>query len=121
MTARVLVVDDSVTAQEMVGLHLEKAGYTVKLVNNGAQAVEMTKKWSPSLILLDVMMPVMNGYSATRLIREFSSTPIIMLSAMGSEDNKRALSYADQNPTARTRSITRYSNTVTSRLTLNVD
>jgi DNA-binding response OmpR family regulator len=72
----------------MVGLHLEKAGYTVKMVNNGAQAVEMTKKWSPSLILLDVMMPVMNGYSATRQIREFSSTPIIMLSAMGSEENK---------------------------------
>jgi two-component system response regulator MtrA len=88
MTARVLVVDDSVAAQEMVGLHLEKAGYTVKRVNNGAQAVEMTKQWSPSLILLDVMMPVMNGYSATREIREFSSTPIIMLSAMGSEDNK---------------------------------
>ena len=88
MTARVLVVDDSVVTQEMVGLHLEKAGYTVKMVNNGAQAVEMTKKWSPSLILLDVMMPVMNGYSATRQIREFSSTPIIMLSAMGSEENK---------------------------------
>lgn len=88
MTARVLVVDDSVVAQEMVGLHLEKAGYTVKRVNNGAQAVEMTKQWSPSLILLDVMMPVMNGYSVTRQIREFSSIPIIMLSAKGTEEDK---------------------------------
>ncbi len=88
MTARVLVVDDSLTTQEMVGMHLRKAGYTVKNASDGAEAVEMAKQWSPSLILLDVMMPVMNGYSATRQIREFSSTPIIMLSAMGSEDNK---------------------------------
>ena len=88
MTARVLVVDDSVTSQEMVGIHLRKAGYTVRNASDGAEAVEMTKQWSPSLILLDVMMPVMNGYSAVRQIREFSSTPIIMLSAMGSEDNK---------------------------------
>ena len=88
MTARVLVVDDSLTTQEMVGMHLRKAGYTVKNASNGSEAVEMAKQWSPSLILLDVMMPVMNGYSAVRRIREFSSTPIIMLSAMGSEDNK---------------------------------
>lgn len=88
MIARVLVVDDSVSTQEMVGIHLKNAGYTVKSVNNGAQAVEMTKQWSPSLILLDVMMPVMNGYSVTRRIREFSSTPIIMLSAKGSEADK---------------------------------
>ena len=88
MTARVLVVDDSLTTQEMVGMHLRKAGYTVKNASDGAEAVEMAKQWSPSLILLDVMMPVMNGYSAVRQIREFSSTPIIMLSAMGSEDNK---------------------------------
>jgi DNA-binding response OmpR family regulator len=88
MTARVLVVDDSVTSQEMVGIHLRKAGYTVKNASDGAEAVEMTKQWSPSLILLDVMMPVMNGYSATRQIREFSSIPIIMLSAMGTEEDK---------------------------------
>jgi DNA-binding response OmpR family regulator len=48
----------------------------------------MAKQWSPSVILLDVMMPVMNGYSVTRHIREFSSTPIIMLSAKGSEEDK---------------------------------
>lgn len=88
MTARVLVVDDSVTSQEMVGIHLRKAGYTVKNASDGAEAVEMTKQWSPSLILLDVMMPVMNGYRATRQIREFSSIPIIMLSAKGTEHDK---------------------------------
>jgi DNA-binding response OmpR family regulator len=88
MTARVLVVDDSLTTQELVGIHLRKAGYTVKNATDGAEAVEMAKQWSPSVILLDVMMPVMNGYSVTRHIREFSSTPIIMLSAKGSEEDK---------------------------------
>ena len=88
MTARVLVVDDSITTQDMVRLHLRKAGYEVKGASDGAVGVEMAKEWSPSLILLDIMMPVMNGYRATRKIREFSSTPIIMLSAKGSEADK---------------------------------
>jgi DNA-binding response OmpR family regulator len=88
MSARVLVVDDSVTMQDMVGLHLRKAGYKVKGASDGAEAVEMAKQWNPSLILLDIMMPVMNGYSATRKIREFSTTPIIMLTAKGSEEDK---------------------------------
>lgn len=88
MTARVLVVDDSVTVQDMVGLHLENAGYEVKGASDGAQAVEMAKQWNPSLILLDIMMPIMDGYRATMKIREFSSTPIIMLSANGGEAEK---------------------------------
>ena len=88
MSARVLVVDDSLTCQELVGIHLRKAGYTVKNATDGAEAVEMTKQWNPSLILLDIMMPVMNGYRATRKIREFSTTPIIMLSAKGGEEDK---------------------------------
>jgi DNA-binding response OmpR family regulator len=88
MTARVLVVDDSITMQDMVGLHLRSAGYEVKGATDGAEAVEMAKQWNPTLILLDIMMPVMNGYSATREIREFSSTPIIMLTAKGSEEDK---------------------------------
>lgn len=88
MTARVLVVDDSVTVQGMVGFHLENAGYEVKGASDGAQAVEMAKQWNPSLILLDIMMPIMDGYRATMKIREFSSTPIIMLSANGSEAEK---------------------------------
>jgi two-component system response regulator VicR len=88
MTARVLVVDDSNTTQEMVGLHLIKAGYEVKSALDGDEAVEMAMQWRPSLILMDVMMPTMNGYTAVRKIREFSSTPIIMLSAKGSEEDK---------------------------------
>lgn len=72
----------------MVGLHLKKAGYEVKGACDGAAGVEMVKEWGPALILLDIMMPVMNGYSATRKIREFSSTPIIMLSAKSSEEDK---------------------------------
>jgi DNA-binding response OmpR family regulator len=88
MSARVLVVDDSLTTQELVGMHLRKAGYTIKNANDGLEAVEMAKRWNPSLILLDVMMPVMDGYRATRKIREFSSIPIIMLSAKGTENDK---------------------------------
>jgi DNA-binding response OmpR family regulator len=85
MSARVLVVDDSLTTQEMLGIHLRKAGYTVKNAKDGAEAVEIARQWNPSLILLDVMMPIMDGFHATRKIREFSSIPIIILSAKGTE------------------------------------
>jgi DNA-binding response OmpR family regulator len=74
--------------QDMVGLHLKSAGYEVRGVMDGAAAVETAKQWNPSLILLDIMMPVMNGYQATREIREFSTTPIIMLTAKSSEEDK---------------------------------
>ena len=88
MTTRVLVVDDSLTTQELVGIHLRKAGYTIKNANDGLEAVEMARRWNPSLILLDVMMPVMDGYRAIRQIREFSSIPIIILSAKGNDEDK---------------------------------
>jgi DNA-binding response OmpR family regulator len=88
MTARVLVVDDSLAMQDMVSIHLKNAGYDVKGAADGASAVEVAKEWNPSLILLDVMMPVMNGISAARMIREFSTTPIIMLTARSSEEDK---------------------------------
>lgn len=88
MTARVLVVDDSPAMQDMVGLHLKNAGFDVRGAMDGEAAVELAKQWNPSLILLDVMMPIMNGFSATRRIREFSSTPIIMITAKSSEEDK---------------------------------
>lgn len=85
MSPKVLIVDDSKITQKMLTLHLKKSGHDVKSAMSGLEAIEMTRDWDPSLILLDLMMPGMNGFTTMRRIREFSSTPIIIVSAKGSE------------------------------------
>jgi DNA-binding response OmpR family regulator len=72
----------------MLSLHLNKSGYEVKCAIDGFKAIEETKDWDPSIILLDLMMPVMDGFATMRRIREFSSVPIVVVSAKGAEVDK---------------------------------
>ncbi len=88
MNSRVLVVDDSEISQKILSLHLNKSGYKVMCANDGSTAIEVTREWDPSVILLDLMMPVMDGFATMRRIREFSSVPIVVVSAKGSEVDK---------------------------------
>ena len=88
LSSKILVVDDSEITQEMLTLHLKKSGYEVKNAISGFEAIEMTRDWDPSLILLDLMMPGMDGFATMRRIREFSSIPIVIVSAKGSEVDK---------------------------------
>jgi DNA-binding response OmpR family regulator len=87
MTSKILVVDDDPTMRNMVEGHLKVAGYSVKCAVDGGMAIRTTKDWEPELILMDVMMPVMDGFTTTRRIREFSSIPIIILTAKGDEED----------------------------------
>jgi two-component system response regulator VicR len=87
MTSKILVVDDDSTMRNMVEGHLKVAGYRVKCAVDGGMAIRTTKDWEPELILMDVMMPVMDGFTTTRRIREFSSIPIIILTAKGDEED----------------------------------
>ncbi len=80
---KILVVDDEKNICELIRLYLEKEGYTVMMANDGASAVEIQKSEDPSLVLLDIMMPKMDGWEVCRRIRERSSVPIIMLTAKG--------------------------------------
>lgn len=84
---KVLIVDDEKDIVELLKVYLEKE-YEVLTASNGAEAVALNKSEKPSLILMDLMMPEMDGMEATRKIRETSDTPIIMLTAKGETFDK---------------------------------
>lgn len=88
MAERILVVDDEPRFVRLVEANLQTEGYEVVKAKNGKQAVELAASEKPSLILLDVMMPEMDGFQACERIREFSTVPIIMLTAKGDEEHK---------------------------------
>jgi DNA-binding response OmpR family regulator len=82
-TEKILVVDDDLNICELLRLYLTKEGYNVVIANDGVAAVTMFQEESPSLVLLDIMLPKLDGWQVCREIRKFSETPIIMLTAKG--------------------------------------
>ncbi len=88
MSERILVVDDEPRFVRLVEANLLTEGFEVIKAKNGQQAVDMAIAEKPDLILLDVMMPEMDGFQACERIREFSTVPIIMLTAKGEEDQR---------------------------------
>jgi len=85
---RILVVDDERGLAKIIRLNLEQDGFEVVEANNGAQAMEKLRTTLPDLILLDVMMPDMDGFTVLRMVREIGNTPVIMLTAKGQEEDK---------------------------------
>lgn len=93
MPEKILIVDDDVETLRLVGLMLQKQGYQILAANNGTQAISISKSELPDLILLDIMMPDMDGYEVTRILRnlpETSSIPIMMFTAKSQVDDKVA-------------------------------
>jgi DNA-binding response OmpR family regulator len=88
MKDRILVVDDEPRFVRLIEANLQTEGYEVLKAKNGKQAVDQTVAEKPDLVLLDVMMPEMDGFQACERIREFSNVPIIMLTAKGEEDQR---------------------------------
>jgi len=78
---RILVVDDDSNICQLVKLYLDKEGYESMAVYNGKQALDVFRDFTPNLVILDIMLPGMDGWQVCREIRKFSSIPIIMLSA----------------------------------------
>ena len=83
MKYKILIVDDDINICELLRLYLEKEGYETSVANDGARAVELARLYSPDLILLDIMLPRLDGWQVCREIRKFSETPIIMITAKG--------------------------------------
>ena len=81
--ALVLVVDDDQDLAEMLGIVLTSSGFDVDLVSRGDEAMEVFRNNPPDLVLLDVMLPGLDGIEVCRLIRQESMVPIVMLSARG--------------------------------------
>lgn len=85
---RVLVVDDDRNICEIIRLYLEKEGFEVVIANDGQEALDAFREKTPSVVLLDVMMPKMDGFQVCREIRRVSSIPIMMLTAKGETFDK---------------------------------
>ena len=85
---KVLVVDDDKNICELLKLYLNKEGFETYFAYDGSEAVTSAKENEPDIIILDVMMPVINGWEACKLIRQFSDVPIIMLTALDTTENK---------------------------------
>ena len=88
MAISVLIVEDDRNIQELLQMYLEKEGYAVTVANDGGQGLAKFRSIKPDLVLLDVMMPVMDGWAVCKAIRTDSQTPIIMLTAKGETDDK---------------------------------
>jgi two-component system KDP operon response regulator KdpE len=79
---KILVIDDDEGMTELLSLLLSPVPYEVIIANSGSEGIELIKKYSPDVIILDLMMPEMNGWITCKQIREFSDVPILILSAM---------------------------------------
>lgn len=87
MKRRILVVDDDKKTVELVKLYLERDGYQVLAAYHGRQALELARQRRPDLIVLDLMLPVVNGLDVCRILRAESKIPIIMLTARTTEED----------------------------------
>ena len=79
--AHVLVVDDDANICEIIRMYLEKDNFRVSVCHDGKKAIEVFKDKAPDIVILDIMLPGMDGWQVCREIRKFSAIPIIMLSA----------------------------------------
>lgn len=86
--AKVLIVEDEYDIRELLQNYLENEGYQVVSASDGEQALEMFHSATPDLILLDIMLPLLNGYEVCKAIREESNIPVIMLTALDSEQSQ---------------------------------
>jgi DNA-binding response OmpR family regulator len=86
----ILAVDDEQLYQRLLKVNLEQEGYSVITANDGAEALDTVSARHPDLVILDLMMPHMDGLTATERIRQFSNIPIIILTARGDEQDRVA-------------------------------
>jgi len=88
LSKKILVVDDESAMLQTLRFNLERSGYTVVTAGDGRSAIATAQREQPDLIVLDIMLPVLDGVEACRQIRKFSSVPIIMLTAKDQEIDK---------------------------------
>ncbi len=82
MPKTVLTIDDDTAITELLAMLLRTHGYEVKTVNSGEEGVDAIKKYNPHVVVLDLMMPGLDGWQVCKTVREFSNVPIVILSAL---------------------------------------
>lgn len=85
---KILIVDDDENIAELIGLYLTKECFDTHIVNDGESAIKAVTEYAPNLVLLDIMLPGIDGYEVLREIRKDSKLPVIMLSAKGETFDK---------------------------------
>ncbi len=85
MVEKILVVDDEVSLQETLAYNLKKQGYEVQTTGDGAEVLDLARETKPDLIILDVMLPGLDGFEICRILRREMSTPVLMLTARDDE------------------------------------
>ena len=90
MAKSILIVEDDNNIADLLRLSLEKEGYQATIAADGTQGIDLYRKLRPDLVLLDVMMPGVDGWGVLRTIRQDSQTPVIMLTAKGETTDKVA-------------------------------
>ncbi len=88
MAARVLVVEDEPTVSEVVERYLRREGYEVAVASDGSEGLRLAQEWAPELVVLDLMLPQVDGLEVCRQLRRESQVPIIMLTARGEETDR---------------------------------
>ena len=88
MSRKVLIVEDDSNIAELLHLYLEKEGFETAVAPDGGKGVELFRSFQPDLVLLDIMLPVLDGWDVLKKIREHDKTPVIMLTAKGETNDK---------------------------------
>lgn len=88
MAHRVLIVEDEENIAQLLHMYLEKEGFESQVAGDGAQGLTLFQSFQPHLVLLDVMLPISDGWTVLKTIRETSKTPVIMLTAKGTTSDK---------------------------------
>ena len=90
MAKKALIVEDDGNIAELLRLYLERDGFEVRHASDGGLGVELARSFEPDIVLLDIMLPVKDGWQVCREIRTFAKTPIVMLTAKGETNDKVA-------------------------------
>lgn len=85
MTEKILIVEDEISLQETLAYNLSRQGYAVEIVGDGKAAIETARHIKPDLIVLDIMLPILDGFEVCRIVRQEMNVPILMLTARDNE------------------------------------
>src|ERR1700719_4749860 len=88
MSQKILIIEDEEGIIHLLNLYLKDAGYNVVVARDGADGLALHAREHPDLVILDIMLPALDGFEVCRRIRAWSKTPILMLTARGSEDDR---------------------------------
>ncbi|MDQ6661436.1 MAG: response regulator transcription factor, partial [Chloroflexota bacterium] len=87
---KILIIEDEANIAQVIRLYLEQAGYTVLAASDGVAGIELHAREHPDLVILDLMLPALDGMEVCRRIRAWANTPILMLTARSAEEDRIA-------------------------------